>query len=44
MNGCFVYILSGWEGAAGDARVLDSALAGDFVIPQKKYYLADVGS
>jgi hypothetical protein len=44
MNGRFVYILSGWEGAAGDARVLDSALEGDFSIPEGKYYLADAGS
>ena len=43
MDGHFVYILAGWEGSAGDSRVLYDALAKDFKIPDGKYFLADAG-
>src|ERR1700734_3527179 len=44
MEGCFVYILSGWEGSAADSRVLNDVLSKDFIIPEGKYYLADAGT
>ena len=44
MNERFVFVLPGWEGAAGDSRVLDSAFHGDFSVPNGKYYLADAGT
>jgi hypothetical protein len=43
MDGRFVYILAGWEGSAGDSRVLYDALSKDFRIPEGKYFLADAG-
>lgn len=39
----FLYILSGWEGSAADARVYHDARITDFNIPPGKYYLADAG-
>ncbi|XP_043717551.1 putative nuclease HARBI1 [Telopea speciosissima] len=43
----FTYILSGWEGSASDARILDHAIhkegAGKLVVPQGKFYLVDAG-
>ncbi|WVZ71713.1 hypothetical protein U9M48_020265 [Paspalum notatum var. saurae] len=39
----FMFISSGWEGSATDARVLRSALFGDFNVPEGKYYLVDGG-
>ncbi|CAL2227880.1 unnamed protein product [Prunus armeniaca] len=41
----FIYVLSGWEGSASDARVLRDALARDnpFQVPNDKYYLVDAG-
>ncbi|CAL9029721.1 unnamed protein product [Prunus brigantina] len=41
----FIYVLSGWEGSASDARVLRDALARDnpFQVPSDKYYLVDAG-
>ena len=43
MNGKFLYILVGWEGSAADSRVLHDALSKDFVVPTRKYFLADAG-
>ncbi|XP_047983542.1 uncharacterized protein LOC125224221 isoform X2 [Salvia hispanica] len=39
----FVYILPGWEGSAGDSRVLRDALSrpNGFRVPQGCYYLCD---
>ena len=39
----FCYVLSGWEGSAHDARVLQDAREKGFVIPEDKYYLGDAG-
>lgn len=40
----FVYLLTGWEGSATDAKVWDEAMkGGDFNIPDGKYYLGDGG-
>jgi hypothetical protein len=39
----FTYIMTGWEGSAHNSRVLGSALADDFHIPQPLFYLADAG-
>src|ERR1700722_15376208 len=39
----FVYSLTGWEGAATDARVYEDARSSDLYIPDGKYYLADAG-
>ncbi|KAI5327596.1 hypothetical protein L3X38_026992 [Prunus dulcis] len=41
----FIYVLSGWEGFASDARILRDALARDklFQVPSDKYYLVDAG-
>lgn len=39
----FQYILSGWEGSAGDASLYHEARAEDLPIPNGKYYLADGG-
>jgi hypothetical protein len=39
----FVYVLSGWEGAAADAVVYHSAHHMDFHILDSKCYLADAG-
>ena len=39
----FLYILSGWEGSAADARIYHDARITDFNIPPGKYYLADAG-
>lgn len=44
LDGRFMYVFPGWEGAAADSRVLDSALQGDFAIPRGKYYLGDAGA
>lgn len=38
----FCYVLAGWEGSAHDDKVLEDALFDkNFMIPNKKYYLAD---
>lgn len=39
----FTYTLTGWEGAATDARIWADALSKDFSIPEGYYYLADAG-
>lgn len=40
----FCYILAGWQDSAHDDRVLEDGLFNhDFVIPDRKYYLADAG-
>ena len=39
----FVYVLSGWEGSAADARVYHATRIADFTIPDGKYYLVDAG-
>ncbi len=40
----FYYILTGWEGSAHDDKVLEDVLFDKgFMIPDKKYYLADAG-
>lgn len=40
----FCYVLAGWEGSAHDDKVLEDALfEKDFIIPEKKYYLANAG-
>jgi hypothetical protein len=39
----FQYIHAGWEGKKHDGRVLDDALGRGLEIPDKKYYLVDVG-
>jgi hypothetical protein len=43
MDGRFCYMLTGWEGAASDARVLESAYTTGFVVPEGKFCLADTG-
>jgi hypothetical protein len=42
-NMSFLYMLSGWEGSAADAREYYNARITDFNIPAGKYYLADAG-
>jgi len=39
----FKYVLTGWEGAATDARVWADALLKGFSVPEGYYYLADAG-
>lgn len=40
----FCYILAGWEGSLHNDEVLEGALFdNDFMIPDKKYYLAEGG-
>jgi hypothetical protein len=39
----YVYVLSGWEGSAGDGQVFSDARAHDFRIPRGYYYLGDAG-
>ena len=39
----FIYMLTGWEGSATDARVFQDACASSLVIPQGKYLLGDAG-
>ncbi|KAL8492690.1 hypothetical protein ACS0TY_024038 [Phlomoides rotata] len=41
----FIYMLTGWDGSAADARVLRDALTRDdgFKVPQGKFYLCDNG-
>ena len=39
----FLYTLTGWEGSATDAHVLDDALTTDLRIPPGKFLLADGG-
>jgi hypothetical protein len=39
----FLYMLSGWEGSAADARIYHDARTTDLAIPASKYYLADAG-
>lgn len=39
----FSYVLSGWEGSAGDGTVYDDARRLDLKVPEGKYYLADAG-
>lgn len=43
MDGRIAFVLSGWEGSATDARVLNDARKRGFVIPPGKKYLADAG-
>ncbi|KAL6847160.1 hypothetical protein ACP4OV_023013 [Aristida adscensionis] len=40
----FVYVSTGWEGSASDARVLNSAIKFGFQVPRGKYYLVDGGN
>jgi hypothetical protein len=40
---CFCYVLSGWEGSAGDGRVFDNARQHSLTIPPNTYFLADAG-
>jgi DDE superfamily endonuclease len=43
-DGNFVYVLTGWEGAAHDNFVLRGALSRfNFVVPPDRFYLADSG-
>ena len=42
-NLVFTYVLSGWEGAAHDGRVLQDALTKGFPLRAGKYYLGDAG-
>jgi hypothetical protein len=37
----FYYLLCGWEGSAGDARVMDDARSRSLKVPDGKYYLGD---
>ena len=39
----FLYTLTGWEGSATDACILDDALTTDLRIPPGKFLLADGG-
>ncbi|KAK1401586.1 hypothetical protein POM88_001191 [Heracleum sosnowskyi] len=41
----FIYVLSGWEGSAHDAKLLNDALSrrNGLEVPQGKYYLVDYG-
>ncbi|XP_010480567.1 PREDICTED: putative nuclease HARBI1 [Camelina sativa] len=42
----FTYVLSGWEGSAHDAKVLNDALTRNtnkLIVPEGKYYLVDCG-
>ena len=39
----FCYILSGWEGSAGDGRIFEDACRTTLRIPQGKYLLGDAG-
>ncbi|XP_056849633.1 uncharacterized protein LOC108839098 [Raphanus sativus] len=42
----FIYVLTGWEGSAHDAKVLSDALTrsnNKFEVPEGKFYLADCG-
>ncbi|KAG6526108.1 hypothetical protein ZIOFF_016085 [Zingiber officinale] len=41
----FIYVLTGWEGSAADARVLRDALTRDdsLKVPRGCYYLCDNG-
>lgn len=43
LDGRVSFVLSGWEGSATDARVLDDAKKRGFIIPPGKMYLADAG-
>jgi hypothetical protein len=42
-NLLFTYILTGWEGSASDARVYESAISDDLIVPEGSYLLADAG-
>ena len=39
----FLYIITGWEGAAADATMFNNSRYIDLFIPEGKYYLADAG-
>ncbi len=39
----FTYTLTGWEGSAANARVYESAITSDLIIPDGWYLLADAG-
>ena len=39
----FCYILSGWEGSAGDSSIFDDAWRSTLHIPKGKYLLGDAG-
>jgi hypothetical protein len=39
----FSYVLTGWEGSASDARVYESAISDDLIVPDGWYLLADAG-
>lgn len=44
MNLQFCYILAGWEGSLHNDKGLEGVLFDkDFMIPDKKYYLAEAG-
>lgn len=43
MEGRVSFVLSGWEGSASDARVLEDAKKRGFIVPPGKMYLADAG-
>ena len=38
-----IYMLTGWEGSASDARVYNNATSTDLRIPARKYLLTDAG-
>jgi hypothetical protein len=39
----YLYLLTGWEGSAGDGQVYHHARLRDFFVPPGKFYLADGG-
>ena len=39
----FTYVLAGWKGSANNGKILQDALDRDFIMPDRKYYLADTG-
>ncbi|XP_039141280.1 uncharacterized protein LOC120278602 [Dioscorea cayenensis subsp. rotundata] len=39
----FVYVRTGWEGSASNARILQCSIEQGFEVPRGKYYLVDAG-
>lgn len=39
----FIYVHTGWEGSATDARIYEDARSTDLNIPEGRYYLGDAG-
>ena len=39
----FMYVLSGWEGSAGDSMILDDARGNGYIVPKGKFYLGNAG-